>query len=124
MVRRWRGMKVHSSQPRPLTAAQRGQVVQRVIVDGWTIADAAAAARLPERIVAAWVNDFRQNGMASLREKPGKTVIAGYFHHRFARPVRLALRGLRLGFRRLFAFERSALPSSIRQSRDDRRGGS
>jgi helix-turn-helix protein len=124
MVRRWRSMKGHSSQPRSLTAAQRGQIVQRVIVDGWTIADAAAAARLSERIVAAWVNDFRQHGMASLRQRPGKIVAAGYLRHRFARYLRLVFRGAGLGVRWLFAIERPAPPSSIRQSRDDRRGGS
>lgn len=124
MARRWRSMKSHSSQPRTLTAAQRGQIVQRVIVDGWTIADAAAAARLPERIVAVWVNDFRHNGMASLRQGPSKSVVAGYLHQRFARPVRLAFRGIGLGVRWLFAFEQRVPPSSIRQSRDDRRGGS
>jgi hypothetical protein len=116
-------MKSHSSQPRILTAAQRGQIVQRVLVDGWTIADAAAAARVPERIVAAWVNDFSQHGMASLRQRSGKIGAADY-HHRFTRSLRLAFRGIGMGVRWLFAFERPAATSSIRQSRDDRRGGS
>lgn len=124
MVRRWRSMKSHSSQPRILTAAQRGQIVQRVLVDGWTIADAAAAARVPERIVAAWVNDFSQHGMASLRQRSGKVVAADYLNHRFTRSFRLAFRGIGMGVRWLFAFERPAATSSIRQSRDDRRGGS
>jgi hypothetical protein len=47
--------------------AQRGQIVQRVLVDGWSAAKAAAAFEVEERWVAAWVADYRRHGMASLR---------------------------------------------------------
>jgi Helix-turn-helix domain len=124
MAGRWRDMKSRSSQPHMLNAAQRGVVVQRVIVDGWTLAAAAEAAGLPECLVAAWVADFRRHGMASLRRRPRKTAAAEYFHRRLLRPVWLSYRAITFGVRRLFTFGRPAMPSPIRQSRDDRLGGS
>jgi len=123
MAGRWRGMKSHSSQPHTLTAVQRGVIVQRVLVDGWTVAAAAAAARLPEAVVAGWVADFRRHGMASLRHRPGKTVATDFVHWRILRPVRAASRGFVFSIRWLFALEPPVAPSPIRQSRDDRREG-
>jgi hypothetical protein len=115
-------MKDHSSKPHALNAAQRGLIVQRVIVDGWTVAAAAAASNLPERLVAAWVADFRQHGMTSLRRRPGKTVSAAYLRQRLLLPARVAFRTVTNGVRWLLALERRVPPSPIR--RDDRRGGS
>src|SRR5258707_7563910 len=51
-----------------IAAAQRGQIIQRVLVDGWSAAQAAAVFRLQERRIARWVADYRRHGMASLRE--------------------------------------------------------
>src|SRR5438105_15866178 len=51
-----------------IAAAQRGQIIQRVLVDGWSTAQAAAVFGLQERRVARWVADYRRHGMASLRE--------------------------------------------------------
>jgi transposase-like protein len=124
MVGRWRSMKGRSSRLRILSAAQRGQIVQRVIVDGWQVADAAAAAGVPERLVAAWLADYRRTGMASLRHRPRKTAAAEYLDRRFLRPARLVLRGVAIAMRWLFAPGRPAPPSPIRRSQDDRRGGS
>ncbi len=124
MAWRSRRMKSVSTRPSALSAAQRGQIVQRVIVDGWTIADAAAAVAVPERLVAAWVADYRRHGMASLRHRPGKTVAAEYLHRRFLRPARLVFRGVATGMRSLFGSQRPVPPSQIRRSQDDRRGGS
>lgn len=123
MVGRWRSMKSHRSQPSALTAAQRGAIVQRVIVDGWTAAEAAAATGLPERLVADWVAEFRRRGMASLRHRPGKTVAEGYLHWRLLWPARAILRGLAATMAWVFASQRRTPPSPIRQSRDDRLGG-
>jgi hypothetical protein len=116
-------MKTHRSQPSALTAAQRGAIVQRVIVDGWTAAEAAAATGLPERLVADWVAEFRRRGMASLRHRPGKTVAEGYLHWRLLWPARAILRGLAATMAWVFAPQRRTPPSPIRQSRDDRLGG-
>jgi Helix-turn-helix domain len=124
MAWRWRSMKGISTRPSTLSAAQRGQIVQRVIVDGWTIADAAAAVGLPERFVAGWVADFRRHGMTSLRHRPRKTVAAEFVHRRFLRPAGLVFRAAAIGGRWLFASRKPAPPSPIRRSQDDRRGGS
>jgi transposase-like protein len=69
-------MKKSESRRRTISVAQRGQIVQRVIVDGWTSAEAAAAFGVPRRVVEVWVTDFRRYGMASLRQNPGRTIAA------------------------------------------------
>lgn len=122
MIGRWRNMKGRSPQPDTLTTAQRGQIVQRVIVERWTVADAAAAAGVPERLVAAWVADYRRHGMASLRHRPGKSVAAEIVQLRLLLPVRLAWRGVANATRRLFAGgSRPAPPAPLRGVPDDRR---
>jgi hypothetical protein len=120
---RWRGMKKHSAKPVALTPAQRGQIVQRVMVDGWTSADAAAAVGLPERLVDAWVADYRRDGMASLRHVPRKTVAAEILRLWLGRPVRAVSRTVSSGVRRLFARQQPTSPSSLDRLTDDRRGG-
>ena len=44
------------------TAAQRGQIVQRVLVDGWSAAQAAAAFGVSEWRVVQWVAAYRRHG--------------------------------------------------------------
>jgi hypothetical protein len=61
-------MDVRLSKNCGIAAAQRGQIVQRVLVDGWSTAQAAAVFGLQERRIARWVADYRRHGMASLRE--------------------------------------------------------
>ena len=107
----------------PLSPAQRGRIVQRVIVDGWTSAEAAAAADVPERLVAAWVAAYRRDGMASLRHAPGKTVAAEIVRLRLGRPVGAVLRSIGQGLRWLLAPRPPTSPSPLRRSQDDRRGG-
>jgi hypothetical protein len=120
---RWRGMKKHSAKPVALTPAQRGQIVQRVMVDGWTSADAAAAVGLPERLVDAWVADYRRDGMASLRHVPRKTVAAEILRLWLGRPVHVVSRLISNGRRRLFARQQPTSPASLDRLNDDRRGG-
>jgi transposase len=57
-----------SESARSLKAAERGRIIQKVLVERWTAAEAAAAFGLDERLVAAWLKDYRARGMASLRE--------------------------------------------------------
>ncbi len=56
---------------RDVAAATRGLVIQRVLVDGWSPAQAAASFGLGERQVAHWVAAYRRRGMKSLRERGG-----------------------------------------------------
>jgi len=50
-----------------VAAARRGQIVQRVLVDGWSVRQAASSFGVDERCVARWVSAYRRRGMASLR---------------------------------------------------------
>lgn len=98
--------------------ARRGHVVQRVIVDGWTVGEAARAEGLDERIVARWVADYRRRGMASLREDRSR--------RRLRQRLMLFFQALRRGVApRLGASAAkppdSASPSPLRRSHDDRR---
>ncbi len=52
-------------------AAERGCVIQRVMVDRWSPAQAGAHYGVPERQVARWVAAYRRHGMASLRDDAG-----------------------------------------------------
>ncbi|HEX6440546.1 MAG TPA: helix-turn-helix domain-containing protein [Stellaceae bacterium] len=53
----------------PITAAQRAQLIQRVLVDGWSPAQVARSCGFEERQIARWVADYRRRGMASLRSE-------------------------------------------------------
>lgn len=50
-----------------MAAAQRGHIVQRVLVDGWTAQRAAGTFGIDEKLVTRWVAAYRRHGMASLR---------------------------------------------------------
>jgi hypothetical protein len=52
---------------RQITAAERGNIIQHVLVDGWSAAQAAAAFGVEERRIAGWLAAYRRYGMASLR---------------------------------------------------------
>jgi Homeodomain-like domain len=115
----------HSSSGRHgISAAKRGQIVQRVIVDGWTTARAAAAFDMPGRHVEIWVADYRRHGMASLRRVPRRTIVAEIIELRLSRPVAAVLRRLARGLRRLFTPRRRAEPAPLPGSSDDRQDGS
>jgi transposase-like protein len=102
-----------------LTVAQRGQIVQRVIVDGWSSAAVAASFGVPKRLVDVWVADFRRNGMASLRYEPGTTIGAEMLQVKFSRPARAILRKISIGLRRLLILEPPVQPLRLRRSSQD-----
>ena len=52
-----------------IAAAKRGYIVQRVLVDGWSVRQAAGAFGVDERAVTRWVSAYRRRGMASLRSE-------------------------------------------------------
>jgi transposase-like protein len=109
-----------SAQPRLLTTAERALIIQRVLVDGWTSAKAAASFGVSERLVDMWVADYRRYGMSSLRGR-NKTLAAEVVYLRIVRPVRGAARQIANGLRRLFAHDRRSQPFPLRHSNDDRR---
>jgi transposase-like protein len=111
-----------SGKRRILTKAQRGQIVQRVIVDGWSHAEAAAAFAVEERLVAAWVAGYRRHGMASLRHAPKHSVAAEIVQLRLWRPLLSLVQRSAGAVRRLFMRERTAPPSPLRRLQDDGRG--
>lgn len=62
-------------------AAQRGLMVQRVLVDGWSAAAVAASHGVDERQVAALVAAYRRHGMAVLRDEAlPQGALAGALH--------------------------------------------
>jgi transposase-like protein len=119
-------MKRRSGTRTDLTAAQRGRIVQYVIVEGWSSAETAAAFGLRERLVAGWVADYRRHGMASLRDRPDKTVAAAVIRRHLLRPLRGLWRGIARAMRWLLdcRWPPAAVTEPLRRSRDDQHGGS
>jgi transposase-like protein len=112
-------MKNTELRRRAISVAQRGQIVQRVLVDGWTSVEVAAAFGVPRRIVEVWVSDFRRHGMASLRQEPGRTFAAEMVRSTVWRPVRAMWRKLLIGLRGSIAPEPLAQPLPLRHSNKD-----
>jgi transposase-like protein len=109
-------------QHRTMTVARRALIVQRVLVDGWTSAEAAAAFGVSERQVDVWVADFQRSGMSSLRRVPGKTFAVEILRLAIGQPIRGVARRITNCLRRLFVHERLPQPLPLRHSNDDRRG--
>ena len=112
-------MKTISVHPRTITTAQRALTIQRVIVDEWAIVKAAATFGVPERLVAAWVADYRRHGMASLRDAPSRTIGAEFFQLTVSRPVKAAFRKIWHGLRKFFVVEATVRPVPLRRSNKD-----
>lgn len=64
-------MRKKSVRKRDLAAAQRGLIVQRVLVDRWTLAEAGAPFGMDERHVASLIAAYQRHGMAALRGAVG-----------------------------------------------------
>ena len=115
-------MKTASAQRRTITVARRALIVQRILVDGWTSAEAAAAFGISKREVDLWVADFRRSGMTSLRRAPAKTLASHIVPLMISQPVRgIALRTAST-LRRLLLREQRSEPLSLQRLNDDRRG--
>jgi transposase InsO family protein len=66
-------MEVHANAP--LSPIGRRRVVDRVVVEGWSVATAAEAAGVTERTVYRWLARFRgdgQRGLVDRRSVPGR----------------------------------------------------
>jgi transposase-like protein len=105
-----------------MSVARRALIVQRVLVDGWTSTEVAAAFGVAERQVDVWVSDFRRSGMTSLRRAPGKNFAIEILRLAIGRPIRRAVPRIENGLRRLFVRERLPQPLPLRRLNDDRRG--
>ena len=73
-----------------IAAATRGLIVQRLMVDGWSAAQAASSFGVSERQVVRWVAAYRRDGMASLHEDAA----AEFATMRWARRLRRMIRHL------------------------------
>ena len=106
-----------SAKGREIAAAQRGQIIQRVLVDGWSAAQAAETHDIHERQVTRWVADYRRHGMASLR--------ADYAIEGLRHPWMRRLRGWLLrwfgGLRRIATRSEPAPCIVLRRTGDDPR---
>ncbi|HKS88297.1 MAG TPA: leucine zipper domain-containing protein [Stellaceae bacterium] len=54
--------------PRDIAAGERGLIIQRVLVDGWSARQAGAVHGVDERLVLRWLAAYRRCGMASLHD--------------------------------------------------------
>jgi transposase-like protein len=114
-------MRTAYIQHRTMTVARRALIVQRVLVDGWTAAEAAARFGISERQVNVWVADFRRSGMTSLRRAPGKTLAAQILHLTILRPVHGIASRIAGALRRRRLRTRLPQPLPMRRLNDDRR---
>jgi hypothetical protein len=114
-------MKSASPQPPTILLARRALIIQRVLVDGWTSAEAAAAFDVSERRVDVWVADYRRHGMKSLRRSPSKTFRAEIVHLTISRLVRGIASRIVGRLRRLFGRERRQQMLPLHRFYDDRR---
>jgi transposase-like protein len=100
-----------------LTAANRAQIIQRILVDGWTTAQAAELFGVSRRLVDVWVANYRKNGMASLRREPNETIAA-----EFARKLQTLLRRISTGPRRSSTVVPIIQPLPMREVNRERSG--
>jgi transposase-like protein len=112
----------YSRKRRVIGPAQRGQIIQRIIVDGWSTAAAAAAFHVSQRLVEAWLADYRRHGMKSLRHTPRKTVAAEIIRLKIAEPLLAAVHLVAAALHPLRMREARIQPMPLRRSRDERRG--
>ena len=115
-------MKNRSLPREIITPARRGQIIQRIIVDGWSSEQAACSFGVSKRLVETWVADFHRNGMASLRHDPGLTYAGGMVQLAFSRPLRAMFRKIAIGLRRWILLEPVVEPLPLRRSNEDRQG--
>jgi hypothetical protein len=103
------------SKGREIAAVQRGQIIQRVLVDGWSAAQAAEAFDIQERQIAHWVAVYRRRGMASLREDYATESL----QHRWLRALRGWLLRCVGGLRRIASRSEPAQCIVLRRTGDD-----
>jgi hypothetical protein len=116
-------MKTTSARPRSIPLARRALIVQRILVDRWTSAEAAAAFDVSERQVDTWVNEFRRDGMRSLHRPARKALPAEIVRFAISRPVRGLASRIASALRRLSLRERVPNPLPLQRLNDDGSSG-
>src|SRR5215472_1808706 len=112
-------MNTASGQPRAITMARRALIVQRVLVDGWTSAQAALAFGVSKRLVDVWVADYRRHGMMSLRRAAGETLASEIVQVTISQPIRGLAGRIVAAIHRLFARNRAPEPLTLRRSNEE-----
>jgi transposase-like protein len=103
-------MNTAPNRSRAITTTQRALIVQRVLVDGWSSAEAAAALGVSKRLVDVWVTDYRRHGMASLRRPAGESLAGEIVQLTISQPARGLASRVASGLRRFFARDPQRLP--------------
>jgi Homeodomain-like domain len=102
-----------------MTTARRALIIQRVLVDGWSSAEAAAALGVSQRLVDVWVTDYRRHGMASLRRPAGESLAGEIVQLTISQPVRGLVWRIASGLRRLLGRDRVSERLPLRRLSDD-----
>jgi hypothetical protein len=108
-----------SNRSRAITTARRALIIQRVLVDGWSSAEAAAAVGVPQRVVDAWVADYRRHGMMSLRHPVGGSLAGEFVQRRISQPIRALASRIASGLRRFVGHDRIPERLPLRRLNDD-----
>ena len=108
-----------SNRSRVITRARRALIVQRVLVDGWSSAEAAAAFGVSQRLVDVWVADYRRHGMASLRRPAGESLVGEFVRLTMSQPVRGVASRIASRLRRFVRNDRIPERLPLRRLNDD-----
>ena len=108
-----------SNRSRAITTARRALIVQRVLVDGWSSAEAAAAVGVSQRLVDVWVTDYRRRGMTSLRHPVDESLVGEFVQRTISQPVRALASRIASGARRFFLRDRVPERLPLRRLNED-----
>ena len=99
-------MNAARNRSRAITTARRALIVQRVLVDGWSSAEAAATVGVSRRLVDVWVTDYRRHGMASLRRPARESLVGEIVELTITQPARGLASRIASGLRQLLGRDR------------------
>jgi Homeodomain-like domain len=112
-------MNTAPNRSRAITTARRALIIQRVLVDGWSSAEAAAAIGVSQRLVDVWVADYRRHGMTSLRRPAGESLAGEIVHVTISQPIRGLASRIGSGLRRFVGRDWVPEHRPLRRLNDD-----
>ena len=112
-------MSTAPNRSRAITTARRALIIQRVLVDGWSSAEAAAALGVSQRLVDVWVTDYRRHGMASLRRPAGESLAGEIVQLTISQPVRGLASRIASGLRQFLGRDRVPERLPLRRLNED-----